>query len=206
MAIKKNEIYSQIWAACDKLRGGVEPARYKDYILTLLFVKYVSDRFKSNDMWDIEVPKGGSFDDIIKLKGTKNIGEGINVAIGALAEANELKGIIDIADFNSEELGTDKEAVDKLSGLIEIFQKPELDFTYNRAGGDDILGDAYEYLMQNFAKDSGKSKGQFYTPAEVSRIIAQVIGIDQATGTDKTLYEMIIPKLIQFNDCKRAAA
>lgn len=189
MAIKKSEIYSQIWAACDKLRGGVEPARYKDYLLTLLFVKYVSDRFKSNDMWDIEVPQGGSFDDIVKLKGTKNIGEGINVAIGALAEANELKGIIDIADFNSEELGTDKEAVDKLSGLIEIFQKPELDFTYNRAGGDDILGDAYEYLMQNFAKDSGKSKGQFYTPAEVSRIIAQIIGIDQATGTDKTLYD-----------------
>lgn len=189
MAIKKSEIYSQIWAACDKLRGGVEPARYKDYILTLLFVKYVSDRFKSNDMWDIEVPQGGSFDDIIQLKGTKNIGEGINIAIGALAEANELKGIIDIADFNSEELGTDKEAVDKLSGLIEIFQKPELDFTYNRAGGDDILGDAYEYLMQNFAKDSGKSKGQFYTPSEVSRIIAQIIGIDQATGTDKTLYD-----------------
>ena len=73
MAIKKSEIYSQIWAACDKLRGGVEPARYKDYLLTLLFVKYVSDRFKSNDMWDIEVPQGGSFDDIVKLKGTKNM-------------------------------------------------------------------------------------------------------------------------------------
>ena len=189
MAIKKSEIYSQIWAACDKLRGGVEPARYKDYILTLLFVKYVSDRFNNNDMWDIEVPKGGSFDDIVKLKGAKNIGEGINIVIGVLAEVNELKGIIDIADFNSEELGTDKEAVDKLTGLIEIFQKPELDFSYNRAGGDDILGDAYEYLMQNFAKDSGKSKGQFYTPAEVSRIIAQIIEIDQATGTDKTLYD-----------------
>ena len=74
MAIKKSEIYSQIWAACDKLRGGVEPARYKDYILTLLFVKYVSDRFKSSDNWDIEVPEGGSFDDIIALKYKKNIG------------------------------------------------------------------------------------------------------------------------------------
>lgn len=188
MAIKKSEIYNQIWAACDKLRGGVEPARYKDYILTLLFVKYVSDRYKSKD-WDIEVPTGGSFDDIIKLKGAKNIGEGINVVIGALAEANELKGVIDIADFNSEELGTDKEAVDKLSGLVEIFQKPELDFTSNRAGGDDILGDAYEYLMKNFAVESGKSKGQFYTPGEVSRIIAQIIGIDRATGSDKTLYD-----------------
>lgn len=189
MAIKKSEIYSQIWAACDKLRGGVEPARYKDYILTLLFVKYVSDRYKSNDVWDIEVPKGGSFDDIIKLKGTKNIGEDINVVIGELARVNQLKGIIDIADFNSEELGTDKEAVDKLSGLVEIFQKPELDFSYNRAGGDDILGDAYEYLMKNFAVESGKSKGQFYTPGEVSRIMAQIIGIDKATSSDKTLYD-----------------
>lgn len=79
MAIKKSEIYSQIWAACDKLRGGVEPARYKDYILTLLFVKYVSDRFKSSDNWDIEVPDGGSFDDIVALKYKKNIGEGINM-------------------------------------------------------------------------------------------------------------------------------
>ena len=189
MAIKKSEIYSQIWAACDKLRGGVEPARYKNYILTLLFVKYVSDRFKSSDNWDIEVPEGGSFDDIIALKYKKNIGEGINVAIGKLAEVNELKGVIDIADFNSEELGTDKEAVDKLSGLVEIFQKPELDFTKNRAGGDDILGDAYEFLMRKFAQDSGKSKGQFYTPGEVSRIMAKVIGIDTAASSSMTVYD-----------------
>lgn len=189
MAIKKSEIYSQIWAACDKLRGGVEPARYKDYILTLLFVKYVSDRFKSSDSWDIEVPDGGSFGDIVALKYKKNIGEGINVIIGELAQANDLKGIIDIADFNSEELGTDKEAVDKLSGLVEIFQKPELDFTNNRAGGDDILGDAYEYLMRKFAQESGKSKGQFYTPGEVSRIMAKVIGIDKATDPSVTVYD-----------------
>ncbi len=189
MAIKKSEIYSQIWAACDKLRGGVEPARYKDYILTLLFVKYVSDRFKSSDNWDIEVPKGGSFDDIITLKYKKNIGEGINIVISKLAEVNELKGVIDIADFNSEELGTDKEAVDKLSGLVEIFQKPELDFTKNRAGGDDILGDAYEFLMRKFAQDSGKSKGQFYTPGEVSRIMAKVIGLDKATDPSMTVYD-----------------
>ena len=189
MAIKKSEIYNQIWAACDKLRGGVEPARYKDYILTLLFVKYVSDRFKSSDNWDIEVPKGGSFDDIVALKYKKNIGEGINVAIGRLAEINELKGVIDIVDFNSDELGTDKEAVDKLSGLVEIFQKPELDFTKNRAGGDDILGDAYEFLMRKFAQDSGKSKGQFYTPGEVSRIMAKVIGLDKATDPSMTVYD-----------------
>ncbi len=189
MAIKKSEIYNQIWAACDKLRGGVEPARYKDYILTLLFVKYVSDRFKSSDNWDIEVPKGGSFDDIIALKYKKNVGEGINVVISRLAELNELKGVIDLADFNSDELGADKEAVDKLSGLVEIFQKPELDFTKNRAGGDDILGDAYEFLMRKFAQDSGKSKWQFYTPGEVSRIMAQVIGIDKASDPSMTIYD-----------------
>jgi len=189
MAIKKSEIYGQLWAACDKLRGGVEPARYKDYILTLLFVKYVSDRYKSSDNWDIEVPEGGSFDDIAELKYKKNIGEGINIVIGKLAEQNELKGIIDIADFNSEELGSDKEAVDKLSGLVEIFQKPELDFTNNRAGGDDILGDAYEFLMRKFAQDSGKSKGQFYTPGEVSRIMAKVIGISSATDSSMTVYD-----------------
>ena len=134
-------------------------------------------------------PDGGSFDDIVALKYKKNIGEGINVIIGELAEANDLKGIIDIADFNSEELGTDKEAVDKLSGLVEIFQKPELDFTNNRAGGDDILGDAYEYLMRKFAQESGKSKGQFYTPGEVSRIMAKVIGIDKATDPSMTVYD-----------------
>lgn len=189
MAIKKSEIYSQIWAACDKLRGGVEPARYKDYILTLLFIKYVSDCSKSNRNLDIIVPRGGSFDDIAKLKRTKNIGEGINVVIGKLAKKNDLGGIIDIADFNSEELGNDKEAQDKLSGLIAIFQKPELDFSLNRAGGDDILGDAYEYLMSKFAVESGKSKGQFYTPGEVSRIMAKVIGIDKASGSDKSVYD-----------------
>ena len=189
MAIKKSEIYSQIWAACDKLRGGVEPARYKDYILTLLFLKYVSDRYKSSDKWDIKIPQGCSFDDIVTLKYKKNIGEGINIAISKLAEVNELKGVIDIVDFNSEELGADKEAVDKLSGLVEIFQKPELDFTTNRAGGDDILGDAYEFLMRKFAQDSGKSKGQFYTPGEVSRIMSKLIGLDKATDPSMTVYD-----------------
>jgi type I restriction enzyme M protein len=190
MAIKKNEIYGQIWSACDKLRGGVEPARYKDYILTLLFVKYVSDRFKKNSgTADVIVPKGGSFDDIVKRKGSPHIGEDIDKIIAKLAEANELKGIIDIASFNSDELGRGKEAVDKLSDLVSIFEKPELDFSNNRAGGDDILGDAYEYLMKNFAVESGKSKGQFYTPAEVSRIMAKVIGVDKITGSDKTIYD-----------------
>lgn len=182
MAIKKNELYSSLWASCDKLRGGMDASQYKDYILTLLFVKYVTDKFKGVKYADITVPEGGSFDDIVALKGTKNIGEDIDKIIARLAEANELRGVIDNAHFNDEaKLGKGQEMVDKLTGLIAIFQRDEFNFKNNKAGGDDILGDAYEYLMRNFATESGKSKGQFYTPAEVSRILAKVVGIDRIT-------------------------
>jgi len=188
MAIKKNELYSSLWASCDKLRGGMDASQYKDYILTLLFVKYVTDKFKGVKYADITVPEGGSFDDLVALKGNKNIGEGIDKVIAKLAEAgnNNLRGVIDNAHFNDEaKLGSGKEMVDKLSDLIAIFQRPEFDFKNNKAAGDDILGDAYEYLMRNFASESGKSKGQFYTPAEVSRILAKVIGIDKIEERDE---------------------
>jgi len=182
MAIKKSEIYSSLWASCDELRGGMDASQYKDYILTLLFVKYVSDKFKGVKYAEIEIPKGGSFDDIVAMKGAKNIGEEIDKAIGKLADANLLQGVINNAHFNDEaKIGKGQEMVDKLTKIVSIFQRPELDFN-NRAGGDDILGDAYEYLMRNFATESGKSKGQFYTPAEVSRVLAKIIGIDKATS------------------------
>ena len=186
MAIKKNEMYSSLWASCDKLRGGMDASQYKDYILTLLFVKYVTDKFKGVKYADITVPEGGSFDDLVAWKGKKNIGEEMDKAIAKLAEANDLRGVIDNAHFNDEsKLGSGQEMVDKLTGLIAIFQRPEFNFANNKAGGDDILGDAYEYLMRNFATESGKSKGQFYTPAEVSRILAKVIGIDQIEERDE---------------------
>lgn len=182
MAIKKNELYSSLWASCDKLRGGMDASQYKDYILTLLFVKYVTDKFKGEMYADIEIPEGGSFDDMVALKGSKNIGEEMDKIIAKLAEKNDLRGVIDNAHFNDEtKLGKGDEMVEKLTGLISIFQRPEFDFSNNKASGDDILGDAYEYLMRNFATESGKSKGQFYTPAEVSRILAKVIGIDKIT-------------------------
>ena len=180
MAIMKNELYSSLWASCDKLRGGMDASQYKDYILTLLFVKYVIDKFKGEMYADIEIPEGGSFDDMVALKGSKNIGEEMDKIIAKLAEENDLRGVIDNAHFNDEaKLGKGDEMVEKLTGLISIFQRPEFDFSNNKASGDDILGDAYEYLMRNFATESGKSKGQFYTPAEVSRILAKVIGIDK---------------------------
>lgn len=188
MAIKKTELYSSLWASCDELRGGMDASQYKDYVLTMLFMKYVSDKYKGNPYGMIVVPEGASFDDMVTLKGDKEIGDKINKIISALAEENDLKGVIDVADFNDEDkLGKGKEMIDRLSKLVGIFEG--LDLSSNRAEGDDLLGDAYEYLMRHFATESGKSKGQFYTPAEVSRILAKVVGISVSTSQDATVYD-----------------
>ncbi|MFK7160032.1 type I restriction-modification system subunit M [Marinospirillum sp. MEB164] len=188
MAIKKNELYSSLWSSCDELRGGMDASQYKDYVLTLLFMKYVSDKYKGDPYGMILVPPGASYDDMVALKGDKEIGDKINKIISALAEENDLKGVIDVADFNDEErLGKGKEMIDRLSKLVGIFEG--MDLTSNRADGDDLLGDAYEYLMRHFATESGKSKGQFYTPSEVSRILSKVIGISDKTPQDATVYD-----------------
>jgi type I restriction enzyme M protein len=168
----------------------MDASQYKDYILVLLFMKYVSDKYGGQKDSPVRVPEGGSFQDMVLLKGKPGIGEGINVIIKKFAEENRLKGIIDVADFDDpEKLGKGKDMQDRLTNLISIFQNDALDFSKNKVEGDDILGDAYEYLMRNFATESGKSKAQFYTPAEVSRIIAQVIGINKAERRDQTLYD-----------------
>ncbi|OBP16850.1 type I restriction-modification system subunit M [Rheinheimera sp. SA_1] len=188
MAIKKTELYSSLWASCDELRGGMDASQYKDYVLTMLFMKYVSDKAKNNPYAMIEVPDGASFDEMVALKGKTEIGEGINKIIAKLAEQNDLKSVIDIADFNDEDkIGKGKEMVDRLTKLVAIFEG--LDLSGNRADGDDLLGDAYEYLMRHFATESGKSKGQFYTPAEVSKILAKVIGINEHTSQEASVYD-----------------
>lgn len=190
MALKKSQIYSDLWESCDKLRGGMDASQYKDYILAILFVKYISDKYKNQKDSAITIPKGGSFDDMVALKGKAEIGDGMNKIIAKLAEENGLKGIIDEADFDdSEKLGSGKEKVDKISDLVSIFQRETLDFSKNRTEGDDLLGDAYEYLMRNFATQSGKSKGQFYTPSEVSQIIAKVIGASNVKQKSGTVYD-----------------
>lgn len=188
VALKKSDLYASLWASCDQLRGGMDASQYKDYILTLLFVKYVSDKAKTDPSSLIDVPAGGSFDDMLAAKGDKEIGDRFNKIIAKLAEANGLRNVIDQADFNDEEkLGKGKEMQDRLSKLVTIFN--DLDFRGSRAEGDDLLGDAYEYLMRHFATESGKSKGQFYTPAEVSRILAKVVGIGPSTRQDQTVYD-----------------
>jgi len=188
MAIKKSQLYASLWQSCDELRGGMDASQYKDYILTLLFMKYVSDKAERNPYEIIQVPEGGSFTDMVELVGNAEIGDKINKIIAKFAEANELDNFLAQADFNdASKLGRGKDMVDRLSKLIAIFN--DLDLGANRAEGDDLLGDAYEYLMRHFATESGKSKGQFYTPAEVSRIMAKVIGINANTQKNHTIYD-----------------
>ena len=191
MAIKKSELYSSLWASCDELRGGMDASQYKDYVLVLLFIKYISDKYAGVPYAPITVPEGSSFKDMVALKGKPTIGDDINKKIiGKIAEANKLTGTIDVADFNnSDKLGSGKEMVDRLTRLIAIFENPALDFSKNRAEGDDILGDAYEFLMRHFATESGKSKGQFYTPAEVSRVMAKIIGVNASAAPSTMIYD-----------------
>ncbi|UFZ06299.1 N-6 DNA methylase [Bradyrhizobium ontarionense] len=194
MAIKKSDLYSSLWASCDALRGGMDASQYKDYVLFMLFIKYVSDKYGDSDDFapPVTIPKGASFKDMIALKGKSDVGDKINTqVIQPLVDANSRLARTDFPDFNDpNKLGEGKDMVDTLTNLIGIFEKPELDFSKNRADHDDILGDAYEYLMRHFATESGKSKGQFYTPSEVSRVIAKIIGISpQNTIAATTAYD-----------------
>ncbi len=190
MAIKKSDLYSSLWASCDELRGGMDASQYKDYVLFMLFIKYVSDKYGDSDDFapPVNIPKGASFKDMVALKGNSDIGNLINIQVlQPLIDANSRLSQSDFPDFNdSNKLGDGAQKVEKLGNLIAIFENPALDFSKNRAENDDILGDAYEYLMRHFASQSGKSKGQFYTPSEVSRVMAKVIGITPANSIAAT--------------------
>ena len=194
MAIKKSDLYSSLWQSCDELRGGMDASQYKDYVLFMLFIKYISDKYGNSTDFapPVTIPKGASFSDMLELRGKSDIGDKINTqVIAPLVEENTRLAHSDFPDFNDpNRLGQGSEMVERLTNLINIFARPELDFSQNRADHDDILGDAYEYLMRHFATESGKSKGQFYTPAEVSRVIAQAIGISpQNTKASTTAYD-----------------
>ncbi len=194
MAIKKSDLYASLWASCDELRGGMDASQYKDYVLFMLFIKYISDKYATSADFapPVVIPPGASFPDMVALKGQGDIGDKVNTQIiQPLIDANARLARSDFPDFNDpNKLGQGKEMVDRLTNLVSIFQKPELDFSDNRAEHDDILGDAYEYLMRHFATESGKSKGQFYTPSEVSRVMAKVIGIGpHNTKASTTAYD-----------------
>ncbi|MBH0276600.1 type I restriction-modification system subunit M [Helicobacter pylori] len=192
MAIKKSELYSSLWAGADSLRGGMDASEYKNYVLNLLFLKYISDKArndaKNNTYSEIEVPQGCFYEDILALEGDKEIGDKLNKIIAEIAEQNDLKGVIDSVDFNDNtKLGEGKAMIDTLSNLVKIFA--DLSLGAHGALDDDLLGDAYEYLMRHFASESGKSKGQFYTPSEVSLLLSLLLGIDANTRQDKSIYD-----------------
>ncbi|WRA00309.1 type I restriction-modification system subunit M [Helicobacter pylori] len=188
MAIKKSELYSSLWAGADSLRGGMDASEYKNYVLNLLFLKYISDKARNNNFSEIEVPEGCFYEDILALEGDKEIGDKLNKIIAKIAERNDLKGVIDSVDFNDNtKLGEGKAMMDTLSNLVKIFA--DLSLGAHGALDDDLLGDAYEYLMRHFASESGKSKGQFYTPSEVSLLLSLLLGIDENTRQDKSIYD-----------------
>jgi len=190
MAIKKSQLYSALWESCNALRGSMDASQYKDYVLIVLFVKYLSDK-AGQPGFRLKVPEGCSFKDFVALKQDDKIGEKMNTKLEAIKEMNARQiGDLALPNFNDPtKLGSGRTMVDSLSKLIGVFENDALDFSHNRAADDDLLGDAYEYLMKNFAAESGKSKGQFYTPAEVSRVMAKLLRIDELDRAEHTIYD-----------------
>ncbi len=194
--IKQSEINATAWAACDTFRGVVDPAQYKDYILVMLFLKYISDVWKDHyekyqqqyGEDDVRIrrrlgrerfvlPKDSSFNDLYEARNEANIGERINIMLDAIEEANKVKleGVFRNIDFNSEgNLGKTKERNRRLKHLLEDFNKPQLDMSPSRVS-EDVIGNTYIYLIERFASDAGKKAGEFYTPHKVSELLARLV-------------------------------
>lgn len=193
------EINRTLWQACDTFRGVVDPAEYKNYILTMLFVKYISDVWQDHyeayqEEYDDErliqrkmererfvLPEKATFDHIASKKDAPDIGQVINKALEKIEEANKrkLEGVFRNIDFNSEAaLGQTKDRNRRLKNLIKDFNKPVLDFRPSVVGTEDIIGNAYMYLISRFASDAGKKGGEFYTPDEVSTLLAKLVDPD----------------------------
>ena len=193
--INQKDINATAWAACDTFRGVVDPAQYKDYILVMLFLKYISDTWQDHyegykkQYGDDEerihrklarerfvLPKGASFYDLYEARNEPNIGELINIALDAIEEANKskLEGVFRNIDFNSEaNLGRTKDRNRRLKHLLEDFNKPQLDMRPSRVS-EDVIGNTYIYLIERFASDAGKKAGEFYTPHKVSELLAKL--------------------------------
>ena len=198
--INSNEVKQIVWKACDTFRGLINPDQYKDYILTMLFIKYVSDVHKektkeylikyNGDKVRAEramrqerfiVPENSSFDFLYTSRNEVNIGELINIALTDFEEANRQKlssedgsGVFRNIDFNSSNLGDVKEKNQRLKSLLIDFSNDKLDLSPGHLEGADIIGDAYEFLIANFASDAGKKAGEFFTPGEVSTLLAKL--------------------------------
>lgn len=195
--INKDEIFNIVWKACDTFRGAVDPSEYKNYILTMLFIKYMSDlwkdkhdEFKKKYKGDKQrvkralsrerfvVPDNCDFDYLYSKRDAANIGELINIALDHIEDANKakLENVFRNIDFNSEpNLGETKERNRRLKHLLDDFNDPKLDLRPSRIGNNDIIGDVYEYLISRFAAGAGKKAGEFYTPSDVSTLLAKLL-------------------------------
>ena len=195
-AINQDDINKAVWSACDSFRGTVDPSIYKDFILTTLFLKYISDVYKDRyeelvaEIGDIPeliemqmanerfvLPKGASFWDLYERRHEAGNGSRIDEALHAIEEANgsKLKNVFQDISFNTDKLGEEKQKNSILRHLLEDFGKEELSLRPSRVGSLDVIGNAYEYLIKHFAAGSGKSAGEFYTPPEVSDLLSIIL-------------------------------
>ncbi|MBT3190072.1 MAG: type I restriction-modification system subunit M [Anaerolineae bacterium] len=195
--ISQDEINAILWKACDTFRGTVDPSEYKNYILVMLFVKYISDVWRDKeeqymqqfdgDQERVErrmkrerfvLPKNMGYYSLYEQRNAQNLGEIIDIALAAIEETNieKLQGVFRNITFNSEAaLGQTKQRNERLKNLLNDFHDPRLDMRPSRIGGLDVIGNAYEYLIGKFAAGAGKKGGEFYTPAEVSRLLAMLL-------------------------------
>lgn len=196
-SVNQDEINGILWKACDTFRGTIDPSEYKNYILVMLFLKYVSDVWfdhyeqyrqrLGDDPERLErrmgrepfrLPKGSDFYSLYDKRNQPNLGEEINIALAAIEEANKekLESVFRNIDFNSEaNLGKTAQRNERLKNLLNDFNDPRLDLRPSRINGMDIIGNAYEYLIGKFAANAGKKAGEFYTPPEVSELLATLL-------------------------------
>ncbi|MBT9548931.1 MAG: type I restriction-modification system subunit M [Candidatus Sericytochromatia bacterium] len=197
MSVSQKEINDVVWRACDTFRGAVDPSEYKNYILTILFIKYMSDLsldfrtlYEEKYKGDQErvaramsrerfvVPPEADFEHLFQQREVANIGELINISLEKIEDANKgkLENVFRNIDFNSEAaLGQTKERNRRLKHLLEDFADPRLNFRSEHLGDRDVIGDVYEYLISRFAAGAGKKAGEFYTPPEVSELLAKLV-------------------------------
>ncbi len=231
--IDQDQINKAVWAACDTFRGTVDPSIYKDFVLTMLFLKYISDvyqdkvdelgvQFGDNKEMiaammasqSFKIPENATFDTLYKARHEPGNGTRIDQALHAIEEANgtKLKNVFQDISFNTDKLGDEKQKHDILRHLLEDFGKETLNLRPSRVGSLDVIGNAYEFLIKHFAATSGKTAGEFYTPPEVSDLLAILLEpkegdqiCDPACGSGSLL--MKCGKQIQknFNDSRQYA-
>ncbi|ANV97415.1 type I restriction-modification system subunit M [Helicobacter enhydrae] len=207
MNTTKEKINSVVWNACDSFRGSMDSSKYKDYILSLLFVKYLSDSYKEEESIIYEeckdnptmlerklqrrkfkLRKESTFDYLLSQKESSNIGELINGALQHIQNDNETKlgNIFDHIDFNDPNfLGNNKERNRTLSNLLDNFSNDKIDLSPSKLENQDVIGDAYEFLIAEFASDAGKKGGEFFTPSEVSTLLAKLVQAKESS----TIYD-----------------